>query len=273
MSSYPFFTGLFIVAGSRYDWIINIVVTHIRFIGPAVVFVLSGYLYLLFKENKQTPEWYLLSLGTIFTVFIYEHRYGVYFILIIAVFFMSISIRNLTNIAVIRKSKIGCLLLAIIIISSTMFTGFYNHYRTGGGLTLWYMTEKEYSAGVWANNLPENSIGIGDGVGFLRVSTVSRNLSAPRVDYSNIEVVELSYKDMRFYFDGPYVLKPHTSLSGSISWLLDLNSIDDTRAKNLIQRFNAEYFVQDIYYRTNVGQSLSSKSKLYENGRFGIWLI
>ena len=129
----PEMTG---ITGSRYGWIIYSMIISVRYIGPMIFFAFSGLVYLIFKKDKKVNLWYFLCMIMSFIPFIYDQVYGIYIVQLFLIVPLTIGFRNLFNLKDIKSSKIigakpiGIFIVAILV-SSVIFSGYYNHYRTG----------------------------------------------------------------------------------------------------------------------------------------------
>lgn len=285
--TFPFFTRALIEAGSRYEWILTALMINIRYIGPILVFFFGGLIYLIFKKNKKFEEWYLLGTLVILIPTMYSQLYGVFILLTFIIIFTSLGFRNLL-VSYEKQSykKVLIIFTILILISFSAFSGFYNHARTGDSQGYWYMPEITYKAAVWSNSyIPNNAQGFGlEGEtwrlfpisdGHPIVPTLGAQLLAYELmNESDIQTEKVSPSSLDYYFDGPYVLKPMTDVAGVVSWLTNLQDIDDERATKIIHRFNATYILEDIYTPTSVMNSIEEKkNNIFTNGRIRIWTI
>jgi hypothetical protein len=152
---YPFLSHTMITAGSRYGWVIDLIVINLRFIGPAAFLAVGGLISLSISRKKNFSQWYFLISFIFMVPFLYDLLYGHYLLLLFSIIFLSIgfynSITSVTNNS--KKSlKLISFFVIVIIIGSTSFTAFYNHSRTGDYQSLWYMNEKNYDLANWIND-------------------------------------------------------------------------------------------------------------------------
>jgi hypothetical protein len=91
------------------------------------------------------------------------------------------------------------------------------------------------------------------------------NLAYGFINESEIEYVEYGFLDKAFYFEGPYTVKPVTTVSGKMEWLRQT-------ASNIDQLQGFDYFVQDKYYSKPVTFVVDSHyNKIYDGSRIAIW--
>jgi len=274
--TYPFLSHSMIEAGSRYDWILDASLMNVRFIGPTIILFFGGFTYLVFKRSKKFEEWYFLLAFLGLCLLFYNQIYGAYILLIFSIFFVNVGFKNLIIPKNNKRKKIIVLATVIMIISLSIFSCFYNHFRTGKAKDYWYMSEEEFVTSKWGNNyISEGQIAIGQGLSSHRILSASDGSpSNPKVNSSEIEVIKVSPNSTLYYFEGPYVLKPGTSLSGRLSWLYELDNVDDSRAQKIITDVDAKYSLKDSYYNTNLDVSIqNTRSKLCESGRFAFYLL
>lgn len=270
----PFFTRSLIDSGSRYSWLITSAVTIVRQVGPVVILAIGSFIYLIIKKNKSVTELLLVTLLTCFIPTIYSHTYGAFMLLLFLVIFVGISFSNLTYMA--ESKKHLSLVLSLLIILSVVFAGYYNHNRTGGSDSFWYMGHDTYSAGIWGrNHIPSNSYGLDTALETVRMFAVSEghpitptqsagNLAYGFINESSIEYVQVSYLDKTFYFEGPYIIKAGTTVDGRMEWLKHVCTINDLEW--------VKYFVQDkLYYKPIVDVVSAHYNKVYDGPRITIW--
>lgn len=286
--TYPFFTRTLIEAGSRYQWMLTAFIINIRYIGPILIFFLGGFSCLIFKKDKKIEELYFLGCLLIFIPTMYSHKYGVYLLLIFIIIFAAMGFRNL--LAIYDKNtinkKILNLFIILVLLSFTMFSGFYNHARTGDSKSYWYMPEITYKAAEWSNTyIPNGSYGFGLAADTWRLlptsdgHPVAPTLSAQILAYglmneSDIKLVEVDSGSLDYYFEGPYVLEKNTDVGGAVSGFTGYENIDDVRAMRIANRFNVTYILEDIYSPTPIIKSIETKkSNIFSNGRIRVWIL
>lgn len=276
--AYPFFKGSMITAGSRYQWILDMLIINFRSVGPVIVLFAGGLIYLIFKKDKKFEEWYFLLAFLGVSTVLYDQTYGMYVVLLFFIFFVSIAFKNIINLKSDGTSKFIFSFIVILIVSSITFSAFFNHYRTGSAETYWYMSEEEYMLGKWdINHIPEGLIAIGPTMALEYVRTMAacdgRPLP-PQINWSEVEVREVDPSSATYYLEGPYVEKPGTSLSGLIEWLLDIDNVDGSDAQSIIKNLNTRYFLDITEYHTKLGDSIRDKREnFYDSGRIKLWLI
>lgn len=271
----PFISRSLISSGSRYSWLITSSITIVRQVGPIAFVAVGGFIYTLFKKNKSTYDLYLLCLLTMFMPAIYSHIYGAYILLLFIILFVGPSFVNIVDLN--SHKKVVSVFLVTIILVSVSFTGFFNHYRTGDSESFWYMDDGTYVAGIWGReHIPDNSYGLDTAFQTGRMFAISEghpitptasagNLAYGFINESEIEYVEYGFLDKAFYFEGPYTVKPGTTVSGKMEWLRQT-------ASNIDQLQGFDYFVQDKYYSKPVTFVVDSHyNKIYDGSRIAIW--
>ncbi|AKB17613.1 hypothetical protein [Methanosarcina sp. WWM596] len=284
--TYPFFTRTLIEAGSRYEWVLTTVIINIRYIGPVLIFFFGGLFYLMFKRNKIFEETYILVALLMLIPTMYSHAYGIYILLTFTILFSALGFRNLLSSYEKRSDKIIITTIILILISFSTFSGFYNHARTGDSQNYWYMPDITYSAATWTNNyIPESSHGFAFRGDTWRLSPMSDGhpitptlgaeiLAYKLMNESDIEMEKVSLNSLDYYLEGPYVIKPMTDVAGSVNWLMGLQDIDDGRAIEIIDKFNATYILEDVYAREPIINSIEEKkNNIFSNGRIRVWIL
>ncbi|ABE51688.1 hypothetical protein [Methanococcoides burtonii] len=273
----PFFERSLVESGSRYAWLIDALITNIRYTGPALILAFGGLVYLL-QKKKSFNEIIFLSLLILFLPTIYSLTYGPYFLVLFIVFLASISFGNILNSLAIHKNKLFALFVISIIVFSVAFSSFYNHNRTGDSESYWYMPHETYTAGIWGKNyIPDNSYGLDTAFETGRLFAISEghpitpslgpgNLAYGFIDKNDIQYTKNSPFSKQYYFDGPYSSKGST-YSGRVEWLRQYG-------KNIEDLEEYTYFVEDKYYYKPIVNIIHSESnKIYDATRIALWEI
>jgi len=144
MFSIPFFTGRF-VETSRYD---PIFIGYIRNIGLLSIIGIGGAIFLIFKKNKNSKDWFILLSAMILVVFIYKVTYMKWFIAILSILYISIGLSNIGK--TFSKRKSGVYVVTLILITSLSVSGYYqflhhNQYERA-------VSDSIYTTGKWIKN-------------------------------------------------------------------------------------------------------------------------
>ncbi|KXS41627.1 MAG: hypothetical protein AWU59_2005, partial [Methanolobus sp. T82-4] len=248
-----------ITSGSRYKWILDIVLISVRNSGFIFPFFIGAFIYLIFKNNKKYTHWVILvcMLPTFFLSFNQTYGYIPAYL-----FITLIGTVGLSNIicSIRPKKKNIMTYFIIILILNVSFSAFFTHYKTGiaGGYYDWYMQEETYVTGDWIeNNLNYSKNAIGNGFETTRLFASYGGLPAMYSDdvnnYINDFVIhnESNYvknpiTSKNFYFDNPYVLKRGTTSSGLLNWMLQF-PITNKNAISFVESNNVSYFFDDEY--------------------------
>jgi hypothetical protein len=273
-----------ITAGSRYGWVIDLVVINLRFIGPAAFLAVGGLISLSISRNKNFSQWYFLISFIFMVPFLYDLLYGHYLLLLFLIIFLSIGFYNSLTTSTHRSKKsiqiISFFLIAIILVS-TSFTAFYNHSRTGDYQYLWYMNEKNYDLANWINDdinhssrvmmITENNYEVrtialvkndmpilvggvqGFTYGFINESFLD-----------NLEKIPIT--DSYFYTEGPYRVEDR-DIYRSMDWYISNKDI-----KIIKEVYTLDYLVQSRthYYRAK-GLSTENAEIIYSNGVLDVY--
>jgi hypothetical protein len=153
----------------RYDWLDEVLINNVRYTGILILLVVSGLLYITFKQNKNFGEWVFLLAFLIFIPFLNVKTYAHFFFIAFSSLFIVISLTNIIRSK--RKfKKYSINIFIVVLISGILFSGFYQHWRSHnetygdkGTLTFWYMPESTFVSGVWIKehvdkNLVANSM-------------------------------------------------------------------------------------------------------------------
>lgn len=281
----PLFMKLFVV-GSFYQYLVVTFITIVRYVGPAIFLALGGLIYTIYKKEKNSYDWFIL-ISTLFYIPIsYSITYGKFIIFPFVIFFIAIAFKN--SLFIISNKKLNTLFIISILISSIIFSSYYNHYRTGDSQNSWYMDEKTNQAGIWTTSyIPQNTHV------FTTVGAVWRMLaiSNGHIEFPSLPPVELvygfvnesealnntlknSYTSLDYYFEGPYSLRGDTSKLGEYMWVMNFN-IKDKRVQDFIEKYNIKYIVHDtLSIRGEIIGSVEKNNDLiYDGDRIKIWLV
>ena len=274
----PFVTRMQIEGGSRYVWLADMMVINARFIGPALVLVPIGLIYLIMKNNKKVEEWYFLCALLLMIPFMYNLTYGVYISLLFMIFFIAVAFRN--SLDTVSRSKAYKIILIFAVFSIIFFSGFYNHYRTGQYAHIWYMDEKTYTTGQWidlyisndthmlSNSIDHHKIRIisqqSDGCPIFIGGVLGLTYGYINDDFAdNLE--KMPFTSSYFYFEGPYKLIGKDPFS-AMGWNLAVRDIKQVKA-----RYNFDYLLQSSYVPQPIGFTENMKERIYADGLFEIY--
>lgn len=169
--SIPFVFKKFLYTGSRYRLP---VLSYIRYMGPSIIYSISGMLYLSFNHKKSFNEWILL-LSTISLVsFIYIDTYMQWFLPIFLAPLAGISIMNLFKLSLSKKHM--AILLILIITIPTIFTGYYQFIKFNNqdsGYEKRHIEESTYNTGLWIRQFTAGNAISNDQWFSYRISAVS----------------------------------------------------------------------------------------------------
>jgi len=147
MISIPFFTGHFIES-SRY---VSIYVNYVRYIGILTIPAIGGLAYLVFKQNKNFGEWFLVLTMVFLTIFIYQQTYMKWFL---PIFVIPLACIGLINILKISKNRYVLSIAIIFLVLSIIFSGYYQflHNYEENQFNERHLEESTYATGMWMKN-------------------------------------------------------------------------------------------------------------------------
>jgi len=274
----PFLTGLFIV-GSRYQAFFSSFITMTRYTGPLIFFAFAGLMYLIFKQDKNHKDWFILIVTAGFTPMFYSLAYGPFILLLPVIYLISISFSNLF--LMLNKSKLIHIIVIGLILSSVAFSSYYMHFRTGSSTEGWYMDDRTNVAGIWTRSaFEENTRILTPGGETWRMTAIANGHAVfPTIPpvalaygfVSEEEVLENTLTSelvsTAYFFDGPYVQKDGTDSWGKYAWISYFD-IEDKRTINLIDEYDLKYVAFDTYGKSTLeGDIDSRKNKIYDNSR------
>lgn len=268
------------ITGSRYGWIIYSMVISIRFIGPMLIFVFGGLTYIIYKDDKKINMWYILCMIMIYIPFIYDQIYGIYIVQLFLVIPLAVGFRNLLNIKSVSSPKFTGAFIVLVLMSSVMFSGYYNHYRTGNYKSFWYMDEKTYTTGNWINdNINKEDRVLFVSENYYRVRSIAlqengspiivgetEGLAYGFIDKNIIKDLEkVPITDSYFFSESPYRMTERDKYR-SIDWNIvnkDISIIKEV--------YNLNYLVQSTTYRRPIGLERREAGEVFTNGVLEIY--
>ena len=293
MFAIPFFTRTLAetdpggMEGGRYAWMSTMIQSYTRYIGILIIFVVSGYVYLLLKRNKRLEEWFLLLCLIGLAQFLYIITYMKWFILPFASLLIGIALTNVANVKTHthKRKFVPSLILVIILLLSLCFTGYYQylHFLNDPDPNKRYMEERTYTGGLWIkDNVDENKRMIAS----LRVCSISgvptltgsgpTDLAYGFVDPNELEVKQLyPATSVEFYTHDPYNAVNHSYSDWSAFNIL-VSDINERRswAYRLTSKFNLSYYAENKVFSNRLSQSVQqTKDCLYDNGKIRLWCL
>jgi hypothetical protein len=276
---YPFLTHTMITAGSRYAWVISLIVANLRFIGPAAFLAIGGIISLSLSEKKSFVQWYFLISFIFIIPFIYDLTYGMYLLLLYSIVFLSVGFRSsLYNSAGNNRQAITIVAIFIvsIILISTFFTAFYNHNRTGNYQNLWYMDERSYEFGSWVNDRIDKNSRIFmvaennyiNHVVALQEDGLSILIGGPQgraygfIDDSYTEYLEKVPATSSYFYSETVYITEERDIYRSMVWYVDSRNIQGIK-----DVYSLDYLIQSrTYFKRVQGLNSNTAEIIYTNG-------
>lgn len=282
--SIPFFTRTFIEIGSRYEWLFHLIITYIRYNGIAILFIVSGYIYVLLDNNKSKGEYMLLTSLIFLAPFMYIVRYMKWFILPFLFLFAGKGLWN------ILKAKSTYRVVPLIIICIIIFSAFFQYinFYTDSSSTERYLNEPLYVTATWSREYishSSNMIGLYGATGerFFAISEIPTMTGSDTVDFtygfvnkSKINITRIPLTSFDAYFESPFV----STIGGATTdWFFGnmfiYDTIDEKGTRNIIDSYNLSYLVENIKTgRTKFLSSIYEKKECYyDNGQIRVWYL
>jgi hypothetical protein len=276
---YPFLTHTMITAGSRYAWMISLIVANLRFIGPAAFLAIGGIISISLSERKSFVQWYFLISFIFMIPFIYDLTYGMYLLLLYSIVFLSIGFRSsIYNSAGSSRQavKIIAIFIVSIIVISTFFTAFYNHNRTGQYQYLWHMSEQSYEFGNWVNDRIDKDSRIfmvaennyinhvvalqEDGLSILIGGTQGRAYGF--IDDSYTEYLEKVPATSSYFYSETVYIAEERDIYRSMAWYIEARNI-----RGIKDVYSLDYLIQSrTYFKRVQGLDSNTAEIIYTNG-------
>ena len=279
--------------GSRYTLMSFMLSNYVRYIGILIILVVGGYTYLLLKRRKKFEEWFLLIALACLAPFLYVSTYMKWFIAPFAFLLIGIALTNIaiagtqTKTPFYRNKKIFLTSLVIILLSSIIFTGYYQdiHFITNPPPYDRYMKEQTYIGGLWIRDSIDKNLFYDDSLTALRTFAVSEvpTLFGGAIgltygfytDVTDINISKNSPLSVECYIHGLYVKTPLTPyIEGNVNYLSGAE-IDSYWGKYFIPKYNLSYVIENEGIGDNVfiRSVHREKDNLYDNGKIRIWRL
>jgi hypothetical protein len=274
-----------ISSGSRYEWIISMMVANIRNIGFLFLISLGGFLYISLKKSKIFEEYVLLTLSIPTIILSYNLTYGYFMMSVLMLIFGSIGVNNVMKNYNLNH-KFVLTFIVVFILLTVSFSSFFSNWRLGeSDQSGWYMTEETYITGEWINGyINEDNLAMPT---FLGVETrmliaicegklniygeLLSNFVYGLIAFNETDLQKNSVFSASYYFDGPYFLNENADPLGELAWTLQF-PVNDKRSLYFINQHNISYFIEDNVYRNAFSNSLpENKCKIYESGKMRLW--
>lgn len=281
----PFFTG-FLIKYGRYTQIYDIISNTIRYGGILIpFFAIPGLIYLSFKNNKGFGEWFMLVTILILTPLIYQETYAHFFMIIFESLLIGISIQNSAK-NIFNTKKYASLLVMLLLIISVVFSGFYQHWRSGQ-VYEWYMDEHTYNGGLW---IKENIVNDNRLVGYDELTgrkmfaisekpTLVGQSPASMLTYGFVtlegsNITMNSPLTTNFYLDNPFKLNSIRNNPENEYYFLSHQKLGNGFSDKIIKMHNISYVYNNGYYENEFIHSIKeSKTNIYDNGKIRIWYL
>jgi len=280
MISYPFFTRSFMQSeggytGTRYGFVLMLIQSYFRYSGLLLLFAAVGFIYLVFKNQKNQKEWFLLISFALLSPLFYMETYIKWFL---PVYFSFLSCISLANIF--KKTKI----VAIILILACVFLSGYFQFIHILNDSERYLEKTDYASGMWISDRIDGNLVGTSRYTTLRIFSISETPTLTISDLLNYmnglisldegQVVQKYSKfSINYYKDSPYVLNDASSGEWYVNSLPNFN-VNGKSFKGFKSKFNISYFILDIMDYNDFTRSLLSSDNfnhIYANGGISIW--
>ena len=286
----PFFgIGKLITSGSRYTWLLDMLIITVRNLGVVFPLAIGGFIYLSIKNNKKMEEWAILICIIPTIIFSYNKTYGYMTTYLFMTYLSTVGLYNIMISYNRNKKKIVYWIIVAFIILNVSFSSFFSHWRSGmmGGSSEWYMQDETYKTGEWVKEYIDekmNALSTGIEISRMYASYGGKPALFLEDDVSNYinkfmaldlnNTYSNSPFSLSYYFDNPIILKSGTSSDGKVIWISKF-SIYDVRLRDFLQNYNISYFFQDMHSSNILANSLSqsNNNNIYDSGRMRIWVI
>jgi hypothetical protein len=292
MIAYPFVTGKFMTLSSKWANVPNVINEYPRYIGIPILISIGGFFYLVFKKAKKYEEWFILMALLSLTIFIFDTMYTKWIVVVFAILLAGLGISNIDK-SNSEKRKYSVILIIVIILFSTILTGYIQIFRFQLSDKYNYKTidENTYATGVWIDGKVDG-VGISNsrwnGWKIAAISTQpfltgssSTDQAYGLVDAREYELGMQPITSEKFWKDSPYYRVKGGTSDGY--WQLIMAQYYSSKGFQYVEPLNVSYLVELTelggYWSSHHGNQNSefvtyvheSKDCTFDSGKWEIW--
>jgi hypothetical protein len=261
----------------------TLIKNYARYIGVMGIFILGGFISILFKNNKTFEESFIILVILFLLPFVSVFTYGKFFMLPFEALLISFGIVNLIKISQNRKGALY--ILMILMILSIGFAEFYQFGRTNIGSEektgSFWAEESTVNAALWTkSNI--NKLVYADDTGLSRKvlaysgATMLSESDIVHLIQGNLGDFKLSMRSFStaLFSDGPYQVD--NQIGGLGSWIyykLREETLDSRRREYLTQASGINYYIKNEKLNSEFSRlsKINDKDKVFDNGEISIW--
>jgi len=260
----------------------TLIYSYARYIGVLGIFVIGGFIFILFKKNKTFEESFIILILLFFVPLLSILVYSKFFILPFAALLISYGIANLVRISQNRKGAL--FVMVIFIILSIGIAEFYQFGRTNiedeNQYSQFWAEESTVNAGLWIKSYTNKLVYADSALLSLRILAYSgaTMLSNSNVVYpiqDNLEDFNLSKRSpfsTLFYSEGPYHVDNQSGFNQWVWYKLRDEGLEG-RWGWLAKAFDINYFIKNekIVSAFSSSSEIQDNDKVFDNGDISIW--
>jgi len=260
----------------------TLIYSFARYIGVLGIFVIGGFIFILFKKNKSFEESFFIFILLFFVPILSISVYSKFFILPFAALLISYGIANLVRISQNRKGAL--FVMVIFIILSIGIAEFYQFGRTNieneNQYSQFWAEESTVNAGLWIKSYTNKLVYADSALLSLRILAYSgaTMLSNSNVVYpiqDNLEDFNLSKRSpfsTLFYSEGPYHVDNQSGFNQWVWYKLRDEGLDGKWGW-LAKAFDINYFIKNekIVSVFLSSSEIQDNDKVFDNGDISIW--
>jgi hypothetical protein len=257
------------------------IIVYLRYIGIPIIFVVSGYFYLLLKDERRFEETFLLMSMAAMAPLLFNANYMKWFIATFFAPFIGIGLINLLKIRMEILKRYTKPFLIILLVFSIVFTSYFQfvHFlNEPPSRQDRYMPEKVYKLGLWikdsANGKVYGGFAVRDRLLAVSGETVMTgfgpvDLSYGFIDPEKIRVEKIyNFTQIEFYSRDPYKI----SDDYNPQWYAK-NLLRTTHAQGLIQKYNMRYYVKNTADWVQIDGMFDISDNIYDDGQLSVRFI
>ncbi|MFZ3382393.1 MAG: hypothetical protein WA144_00560 [Candidatus Methanoperedens sp.] len=259
--------------------IIDLFIIFARYIGVMGIFALGGFISLLFKNNKNFEETFLLLVLLFFTPTISYVEYSKYLLLPFEALIISYGLINVIRMS--NKKKVALTIVMLCFVSSIGFAEFYQFGNTDTESPYQFAAEDSIvNAAHWTKLYTNKTIFSGDftvsrrllaysGVSAFTEDNIVSVIQGNLVDFN---VTKRSPTSILFYSEGPFHAEDLNGMNSYFWSKMKVEGYDAKWVDSYLKRYEIKYYFKDERSYNAFSKSVVNRTdKLFDIGKFSVW--
>ena len=273
------FIFIFIQFSVRQFSIMNLFIDFARYIGVMGIFALGGFIFLLFKKNKNFEETFLLLVLLFYTPALSYVMYSKFLFLPFEALIISYGVINIISIS--QKRKVAQTIIILVFIFSIGVAEFYQFGNTDTESPYQFAAEDSIvNAAHWTKLYTNKTIFSGDfavsrrllaysGVSAFTEDNIVSVIQGNLVDFN---VSKRSPTSILFYSEGPFHAEDLNGMNSYFWSKLKKEGYDTIWADSYLKKYDIKYYFKDERSDNAFSKSIVNRTdKLFDIGKFSVW--